>query len=241
MGPLLAAILVPATSLAYYPYASGATGYDVSYPDCSRSSPPPGSFGIVGVTHGRPFTVSGCVAAEYRWAAADATAPRLYFNTAYSGAYQKDITATCQASIPATLTDRAQRQGWATGCSEADYALSHSPGTAAMWWLDVETSNSWSTNNLLLNREAIQGAVSFIQQHVSVPVGIYSSGSWWTTITGAGDWNPTGASADWLAGTRASASTAAGFCGTGFSGVPVYLVQYSGTDQLGSFDADYAC
>jgi hypothetical protein len=197
------------------PYATGSTGYDVSYPNCSATAT--GAFGIVGVNHGRPFTVNGCLGAEYS-AAPQSPTPSLYINTGYSGAYRRNITPACTTG--ASLA-------WEIGCSEADYSLRQAGGlVASMWWLDVETGNSWSTNNLGLNRDAIQGAVDRLNK-TGLPVGVYSTASMWKAITG-GSFTPTGLAADWVA---------AGSCSTPFTSSPVWLTQ----STSGGLDHDTAC
>ena len=197
------------------PYNSGTTGYDVSYPNCSAT--PTGAFAIVGVNHGRPFTANGCLGAEYS-RAPQSPAPSFYINTAYSGAYRRNITTACAGG--GTLA-------YQIGCSEADYSLQRAGGlVGSMWWLDVETGNSWSTNNLALNRDAIQGAVDRLNQ-TGLPVGVYSTASMWKTITG-GSFTPNGLAADWVA---------AGSCSTPFTTSPVWLTQ----STFGGVDHDTAC
>ena len=68
----------------------------------------------------------------------------------------------------------AGQQAWAIGCSEAQYALQQvpTPDTVTMWWLDEETANSWSSSNLSLNLDAIDGAVSYAQTYGGVPTGV---------------------------------------------------------------------
>ncbi len=212
-------------SAAGDPYTPGTTGYDVSYPQCS-SNPPTGTFGIVGVNGGRPFTFNGCLTAEY----SAAPSSSLYINTAYSGAYRKNITAGC-SSAPATITGSANRQAWAIGCSEADTSLLQTSGlsTPLMWWLDVETGNSWSSSNQALNQFAIQGAVDRLAQ-TNLPVGVYSTASMWATITGAG-FTPNTVLGDWVAG--ASCTTAKPF----MPGTTVWLTQ----STSGGVDSDQAC
>jgi len=201
------------------PYNSGTTGYDVSYPQCPGTTPPTGAFGIVGVNHGRPFTVNTCVGTEYG-AAPRSPLPSLYMNAAYSGAYRRNITSGCSAAS-------GGNQAWAIGCSEAEYSLQHAAGlSAAMWWLDVESANSWSSGNLSLNQSAIQGAVDRLNQ-TGLPVGVYSTASMWKTITG-GSFTPNGLAADWVA---------AGSCSTPFTSSPVWLTQ----STSGGVDHDTAC
>ena len=199
------------------PYAAGTTGYDVSYPNCSAT--PSGAFGIVGVNGGRPFTTNSCFAAEYA-AAPASPAASLYINTAYSGAYKRNITPACSRAS-------AGNQAWAIGCSEAETSLNTAGArVVSMWWLDVETGNSWSSGNLALNRAAIQGAVDRLNQ-TGVPVGVYSTASMWKTITG-GSFTPNGLAADWVA---------SGSCATPFTSSPVWLVQ----STSGGLDHDLAC
>jgi len=216
-------------SAANGPYTG--TGYDISYPQCngnSLQSPlPTGNFGIVGVNHGRPFTTNPCFGPAYMYATAPgAPAPSLYINLAYSGAYRRDITPGCNG--------QTQSQAWKIGCSEADTSFkSIGQRTVFVWWLDVETANSWSTNNASLNQDTIQGAVDRLHQlSAGVPVGVYSTASSWKTITGANAvYTPVNTAAEWVAGVRGSCATS-----NQFDANPIWLSQLNN-----GFDYDNAC
>lgn len=204
------------------PYTSGTTGYDVSYPNC-RATPPSGSaFGIAGVNGGRPFTTNSCFAAEYSWAATTTTSgASVYINTAYAGAYRKNITPYCAA--------QSRPMAWQIGCSEADTSLKDvGSRTPTMWWLDVEIGNSWSSSSVALNQEAIEGAAARLKSAGAPYVGVYSTAGSWRTITG-GSYTPPSADAEWVAG---------GSCTTPFDKNPVWLSQ-RGT--VGGVDSDQAC
>ena len=200
----------------------------MSYPQCGAAKPT-GSFGIVGVSGGRPFTNNSCLAGEY--AAAPGPTASLYINTGYSVAYAKSITPGCSASSSSVTGTGRQQQAWAIGCSEAEtsmtYATQQGATALAAWWLDVETANSWSSGNLSLNQYAIQGAVARLGQ-TGLPVGIYSSASMWSVITGSG-FTPAGLAADW--------ETSGGSCSAPFTSSPVWLVQ----STTSGFDSDLAC
>ena len=231
-APLVVSITVIAAMgalAATDPYPNGLVGYDVSYPQCGGTAAT-GSFGIVGVNGGRPFTNNSCLGAEYA-AAPKSTAPSLYINTGYAGAYRKSITAGCSALSGSVAGTSRQVQAWAIGCSEAEISMSYATAqgatSVAAWWLDVETANSWSSGNLSLNRDAIQGAVTRLAQS-GLPVGIYSTASMWSAITG-GNFTPSSVAADWVA--------AGGSCSAPFTSSPVWLVQ----STTSGFDSDLAC
>jgi hypothetical protein len=230
-GAVVTALVTSASSFAAVtdPYTPTSTGYDVSYPQCPGSAAPAGRFGIVGVNGGKPFTYNTCLSAEYK-AAPKSPAPSLYINTGYAGAYRKSISSSCSSQSAAVAGTSGQKQAWAIGCSEAEtslaYAARKGATSVAMWWLDVEPANSWSTSDLVLNQQAIQGALSRLNQ-TGLPVGIYSNKSMWTAITG-GNFTPTGQAADWVA---------TGTCNTPFTSSPVWLVQ----SVVGGVDTNYAC
>lgn len=211
------------------PYPTGLVGYDVSYPQCGGTTAT-GSFAIVGVNSGRPFTNNSCLRGEYA-AAPKSTAPSLYINTGYAIAYRSNITAGCSTLSASVTGTSRQIQAWAIGCSEAETSMSYAAGQGATgpaaWWLDVETANSWSSSNPSLNRYAIQGAVTRLAQS-GLPVGIYSTASMWSAITG-GKFTPTSVAADWEA--------AGGSCSAPFTSSPVWLVQ----STTSGFDSDFAC
>ena len=219
-------------------HASGpytGVGYDISYPQCKTpsSSLPTGNFGIVGVNYGRPFTTYTCFGALLAHAsAAGMPAPSLYINTAYSGAYRRNITPYC--------SQQPQSMAWQIGCSEAEsswgYAGKPSSTAVFAWWLDVETANSWSTSNKSLNQATIQGAADrLIQLDPSVPVGVYSTQQSWATITGSTPtvvYTPVNTSGEWVAGALGSCATS-----NEFDGNPIWLSQFPN----GGFDGDNAC
>jgi hypothetical protein len=177
---------------AFGPYTSGQTGYDVSYPQCPGTSAPAGSFGIIGVNDGRPFTLNPCFGTEY-----SGTANSVYINTGYAKAYRSSITSGCSAAS-------AGNQAWAIGCSEAEYSLNNIHVAPSAWWLDVETANSWSSGNLAPNRSAIQGAIDRLKG--SGPVGVYSTAYAWGRITG-GRFAPSDVAGDWLPAASCSGAT----------------------------------
>ena len=104
--------------------------------------------------------------------------------------------------------------------------------SSALWWLDVETANSWSSDTTL-NVEDVQGSIDYLTNVADVSqVGIYSTGYQWQRITG-GARLPV---PSWVAGAL-NAKSAAGMCGGSFTGGPVQLVQYTSA----GLDADYLC
>ncbi|HET9017060.1 MAG TPA: hypothetical protein VFN57_15770 [Thermomicrobiaceae bacterium] len=234
----LSAVLLAATSLgasASGIYPSATTGYDVSYPDCGAALPSGGAFGIVGATGGRAYTANSCFATELAWAAALPNPASAYMNLNYP----VGSTASNGATGPdGTCTHRDKAcVAYNYGYNAAAYAAGLVPSgtTISTWWLDIETSNSWSKNTAL-NLDVIDGAIYYWQTH-NATVGIYSTAGMWKTITGSAQ--ITGSSQqvvpDWVAGGSATAPSA--LCSASFSGGPVQLVQYASN----GFDGDYGC
>jgi hypothetical protein len=242
--PIAAGIVVAlnaSASAGFNAYVSGTTGYDYSYIQCG-SPAPAASFGIVGVNAGYPFTYyNSCLASEYAAAAGTGNAA-VYVNTGYDPTYTAiDGRHTTQECASASLTvagTQPQQAAWAVGCSEAQrdaaYATAQSATSPTAWWLDVELANSWSTSDLTLNTYTIQGIVATLRQVTSAPIGVYSTASQWTAITG-GYQAPV--DANWVATGQHTLKRARQSCGSiGFTGARVWLVQY-----LGTYDHDLAC
>jgi hypothetical protein len=220
-------------------YTSESTGYDISHPQCGGPYPT-GTFGIVGVNGGYPFVhYNPCLNDEYNHTQNAA----LYINTGYDPIYTqvdgKHSTPECVMQSATIEGTSAQQAAWAVGCSEAarsiDYATSQGATSPSSWWLDVETSNSWSSTDLSLNQYTIQGIVDTLLRQSPGAIGVYSTAYQWRTIVGS--LPISGVLADWVATGSTSAERARSFCGTGFSGGPVWFVQY----LHGGFDTDYTC
>jgi hypothetical protein len=223
------------------PYSSGSSGYDYSYVQCSEAAPSL-TFAVVGVNAGYPFTYySSCLGAEYGAGPPNNTA--LYVNTGYDptftaidGRHTTSDCAAASASVVATTEDQA---AWAVGCSEAERDVSYATnqGVSAnpqMWWLDVETANSWSSTDLSLNRYTIQGLITELRALSTAPVGIYSTSAQWQTITGG--YQPP-VDGTWIATGQRTLKRAHSYCtASSFTGAPIWLVQYVAT-----YDHDVAC
>lgn len=213
-------------------YARGTTGYDSSIYQCGL--PARGAFAIVAVTNGRPFTRNSCLGGELIGAPGPAG---VYMNTGYSPSYAAHITSGCGARSAAVGGTPVQRQAYAIGCSEAETARAYlymaTGRRIRMWWLDVETANSWSDTNLLLNRAALRGAIDFFKARGAI-LGLYSTSRQWGEVTGG--WAAPGFDGNWVAG-AGSAPAALAMCSGSITGAPVWLVQYT----RAGLDADRSC
>ncbi|HET9692370.1 MAG TPA: hypothetical protein VFP61_14555 [Acidimicrobiales bacterium] len=107
-------------------------------------------------------------------------------------------------------------------------------------WLDVETGNSWETGGqgLANNIADLQGMTAALQGAGSA-VGVYSTGSQWSTITGT----PGSASAgnlwglpDWIPGARTEKAAQSNCTQAAFTGGTTELTQWTA-----SIDGDVSC
>jgi len=232
--------------------AAATTGYDVSFPQCTARLPSRPGFAIVGVNDGRAFTANPCLASEYAWATTSTATNEphvsFYANTGNPG----PVAAPTHWPPAGTKTPRACDGSWSESCaydygwnaaqdSFQDATAAHVVQPAdAPWWLDVETANSWS-NDTGTNRATLQGAIVALKAAGVGSIGIYSTASMWSEITGAVSPdspfnNPFRALPNWVPGAR-SAKDAPNLCSRTFTGGPVKFVQY----PTSGLDGDYAC
>lgn len=205
-------------------YPSGATGYDISWPQCGGAYPAtPFGFGIVGVADGRAYTQNLCLASEYAWAKnGTSAAPSVYMNLNYG------LTrGTCAKKDKAC---QAYNYGYGAAQSATSYASAQG-ASATVWWLDIETGNTWSSTTSL-NAQVIKGALAYLAAQ-GLTAGVYSTPYQWGVI--AGNYSP--GVPNWSAG--APTSNPASYCTTAhaFGGGTVWLTQYTN----GTYDGDYVC
>jgi hypothetical protein len=231
------------------PKPSQPRGYDISYPQCSGAYPSNPAFGVVGVNGGRVFSVNPCLASQIAWGGYLAT--ELYANTgnpgpALSSFWPRGQTSPrfCDANNPDTA-DCAFDYGWNAAKHSFETAqsayqslgLSASPA-ATRWWLDVETSNSWRSDDLTLNVAALQGEVAYLGDVAGVTqIGFYSTTYQWGVITGGT--KVFAPSPSWGAGSP-SERAAKNLCAsttTSFTGGGLAMVQY----PYQGFDANVRC
>jgi hypothetical protein len=233
-------------------------GYDISYPQCGGPFPTNAAFGIVGVNRGIVFSPNPCLGtgngpSELAWAGG--LAAQLYANTGNPGpalsthwpnGQTSPRECNTAASPGADTANCAYDYGWNAAADSYQTAVrayislglapagATSTPTENVWWLDVETSNSWRTN-VALNVAALQGAVAYLQSAGVTEIGFYSTQQQWNQITGgslAFDVHPS-----WLAGATTSRQ-ARDNCGrTPFTGDVVVLTQYFAK----GFDANLRC
>lgn len=241
--------------------SAGSTGYDISWPQCSSAYPSGGSFGIVGVTDGLPWSANPCLASESSWAATHAAPPQLYTNTANPAPHSSYYWPKSGSRDPALCKIATSRKdpgcaydyGWHAAANALATAGSvNASAVQEVWWLDVETGNSWNGNGSS-NAADLQGAIDYLRSHGVATVGVYSTAYQWNRITGgytastaasyAAGWRAEFTSAygiasspSWVAG-ASSLSAAPESCGSSFTGTSTRLVQY----PSGGYDGDYAC
>lgn len=235
-----------------------SVGYDISYPQCGGPFPNNPAFGIVGVNRGIVFSPNPCLGtgngpSQLAWAGG--LRAQLYANTGNPGPAlsthwpngQTSPRECDTAASPGSDTaDCAYDYGWNAAADSYQTAVRAyislglaPPGATStpqpnVWWLDVETSNSWRSD-VALNVAALQGAVAYLESAGVTEIGFYSTQHQWNQITGgtqAFDIHPS-----WVAGATTSRQARDNCTRTAFTGDVVTLTQYFAK----GFDADLRC
>jgi hypothetical protein len=263
-GPLVAPAAAAHAATADV-VAPGLIGYDVSFPQCTEQGgvrgpslkqplPTEPAFGIVGVNGGLGNTNNPCFAAELQWAlgsTAVTSQPRvgLYVNSqnpGHAGSWWPRGDAT-QVGTPvdnpfgACAADAGPACSYVYGYSmaEADVtpAVRHVLLPAAYtWWLDVETSNDWSSDRTA-NRAVLEGMVAAFSD-VDAHVGLYSTHLQWDTIVGrVPASSPLAGLPSWLSAAVTQRGAAENCTHAPLTGGRVVLAQWSD----GNLDFNIAC
>jgi hypothetical protein len=242
------------------PKLSTATGYDISFPQCTKTLPLTPGFGVVGVNDGSPLTTNPCLSKELLWAgAAQNPSPSFYANTANPGPAYTTNWPTSQATPQVCAGDNSTACSYDYGWNSAQISFTNavnaetaigavsptSAAAAAPWWLDVETGNSWQTTEASYgptkssdtnDQAMLQGEIAYFSSVGVSSLGIYSTTYQWTKITG-GSGTTFASIPVWIPGapTLSAAQSACGLAS--FTGGPVKMTQYPSN----GFDGDYVC
>lgn len=226
-------LVITPTALAAKPSSgSGSTtstplGIDISYPQCGKSIPKTQAFGVVGVNGGLATTTNSCLKDQLIWASKSVGGTsqnkvQLYVNTANPGglgtsSWPNSSTAENPYG-PCTGSDSiacAWQYGWNRASEDvtnrfvptANRAGIDSTPSTYIWWLDVETLNTWksptSSFNTQSNAADLEGMAALFQS-VGGRVGLYSTAYQWgqivgnsvsstSNLNGLNNWRPGGA------------------------------------------------
>jgi hypothetical protein len=182
-----------------------ALGFDVSHPQCRSTLPAGGGYGIVGIARGRVLTANPCLKTQLAWAN-DKPGHAVYLNTGYPGT--GDPVAYGRAAVDHAIS--------------VEHAVGH--GTS-VWWLDVETINTWAGTQQ--ENATVLDAMAARLQDLGVRVGIYSTPAMWEEI--AGSWAP--GLPIWYATGPATQTLATIDCANGFAGSTSAIVQWTQRDK----------
>jgi hypothetical protein len=243
------------TALAAKNSATTATtplGNDISWPQCNKTLPKGQAFGIVGINNGLANNTNPCLSTQLSWGLASSGGTgqpnvALYVNTAnpglsgswwpssnvYAGTAVSNPYGNCDHSDSAAC---AYMYGYGKAYDDANIRGISNPSNY-LWWLDVETINSWETNKAA-NTADLEGMSAYFQS-IGASVGLYSTSSQWNQIAGT-----TSSSSNlynlksWLPGAR-SQSSAKSNCSLPplTAGGQVTLTQFVSKN----LDYDYSC
>lgn len=182
----------------------------------SRKLPSDHAFGVVGVNGGLASNTNPCLSDQLVWAssasgAANQDKVQLYVNTANPGEVieQYNVTTwpennvdgtgfattnpfgTCTGSVDVACSwqygwNRAQEANTDRFVPAAAVAGVSQTASNYVWWLDVETENSWQTegpNAQEQNVATLEGMKAYFEL-VGADVGLYSTAYQWSVITG---------------------------------------------------------
>ncbi|MBI4033497.1 hypothetical protein HY379_00680 [Candidatus Saccharibacteria bacterium] len=261
---------VPALAVRAPARTASVLGSDVSWPQCGRKLPSGQAFGIVGVNGGLATTTNPCLAEQLLWAgnssgAANQPKTQLYVNTANPGEIIDQVSTWPVNNVDKTgftpnnpygqcggENDLAcsWQYGWNRAVEDvidkfipaADSANLNNDPVAYVWWLDVETVNTWQSDSseaLARNAAALEGMVAHFNG-IGALAGIYSTGYQWGQIVGSavGAGSNLNGLKSWLAGARTQAGAKKNCALPPLTaGGQVALTQF----VSGSYDYDYSC
>ena len=234
--------------------ASGGV-WDVSWRQCTNSGNTqalPGSptIGIIGVNAGRPFTTNPCLKSELDWAG---SAAQVYLNTNDPGPASARWPTTAQTGPEKCVLTKpkgttatpscAYDYGWNAAQSAYTTLTNALVGQSKQpppldWWLDVESANTWLPSTVL-NTEAIDGTIAYLDAHHVASVGIYANQNDAHTIFTASSTFPAG-TLSWLSTGETTLVAVLSHCNyPGFTHNGVALVQY--LPKTPALDADAPC
>lgn len=205
------------------PPLTAAMGMDISWPQCGQELPQPPAFAVVGVNGGFPDTTNPCLVAQLAWASGATAAsagnlPPVYVNTANPGtggswwpasnAYGgNDITDPYGMCGGAATAACAYIYGYGLALEDANHRGVPDPAHR-LWWLDVETLNSWSPDTRA-NTAVLEGMTAYLES-IGAQVGIYSTGYQFAQIAGVIDAGSNlNKLLEWIAGADSPASAQA--------------------------------
>jgi len=223
-----AVIAVAAMAGAAVPGAAAAestsVGYDVSHPQCGTDLPDDGAFAIVGVNGGLSTRANPCLREQLTWAwdssgeVEGQPEAQLYLNTANPGQLRDQVTTwPDRGSTPYGDCDgdNSMACSWQYGWERAHNSVVSffKPAARAarvasqpsryVWWLDVETMNTWQWGGDGAhdrNRATLEGMTEYLLSR-GAEVGVYSTGRQWSQIVGDVDEDSVLAGlGSWLAG-----------------------------------------
>jgi hypothetical protein len=185
---------------------------------------------------------------EFVWALSSTSPSQahvgLYMNTANPGPGVSPHWPAAGTSVPRACdgswsADCAYDYGWLAAQDAFGRAVGVTGRPAAAqspWWLDVESANSWSTQQDT-NAADVQGALDSLRSVNVASVGIYSTLTDWEALIGpASPGGPFGGLLNWRPGAT-NLRDAPGWCSRTVSGGRVKYVQF----PSGGFDTDFAC
>jgi hypothetical protein len=211
-------------------YRHGATGYDISWPQCGAPYPDgPHEVAVVGINDGHMFSKNACLASEAAWAGSSLT---LYVNV---DGLPNDATSGMTGPRGTCAVTDVVCRSYNYGRNGVEYDLQYTKSLgidSTMWWLDVEVEPIWR-NDPVSNATVVQGVLDGLHMH-GYTAGIYSTNYQWGVITG-GSYNPRVPT--WVAGPN-TFEEAKAYCAPqyGFGGGRTWLTQWTTY-----FDNSYAC
>ncbi|MCW2581961.1 MAG: hypothetical protein JWQ53_751 [Klenkia sp.] len=257
--------LVPGTAWAA-PGTGADLGFDVSFPQCETALPADHDFGIVGVNGGVATRINPCLGEQLRWAQRASGAVeghpglQVYVNTANPGQLEElistwprsgtspygecsgDVDLACSYVYGQTRASVDIHGFLLPTASQAGVTLAPAD---LVWWLDVETMNTWQSGSaaaLAANRATLEGMADYLGS-TGAEVGLYSTSQQWQQIVGlVPPSSPLYGLDSWLAGAL-SRTEAAVHCGDAplTAGGDVVLSQYVIDRDGRPLDHDLPC